>query len=86
MALSLERGMGTYGCVGLHSGFSHNGRKRMLRVWVTVKIAIALGLGLALSQAGWAQDPLNDVHIKPPPPETTAPAPGAAAAVCPPGP
>lgn len=73
MALSLERGMGTHGCVGLRSGFSHNGRKRMLRVWVTVKIAIALGLWLALSQVGWAQDPLNDVHIKPPPPEATAP-------------
>ncbi len=72
MALSLERGMGTHGCVGLRSGFSHNGRKRMLRVWVTVKIAIALGLWLALSQVGWAQDPLNDVHIKPPPPEATA--------------
>jgi len=74
MALSLERGMGTHGYVGPRSGFSHNGRKRMLRVWVTVKIAIALGLGLALSQVGWAQDPLNDVHIKPPPPEATAPA------------
>ena len=73
MALSIERGMGIHGYVGLRSGFSHNGRKRMLRVWVTVKIAIALGLGLALSQAGWAQDPLNDVHIKPPPPETAAP-------------
>ena len=72
MALSLERGIGTHGCVGLRSGFSHNGRKRMLRVWVTVKIAIALGLWLALSQVGWAQDPLNDVHIKPPPPEATA--------------
>jgi Ca-activated chloride channel family protein len=45
----------------------------MLRVWVTVKIAIALGLWLSLSQLGWAQDPLNDVHIKPPPPETAAP-------------
>jgi Ca-activated chloride channel family protein len=74
MALSLERGMGTHGCVGPRSGFSHNGRKRMLRVWVTVKIAIALGLWLALSQVGWAQDPLNDVHIKPPPPEAAAPA------------
>jgi Ca-activated chloride channel family protein len=73
MALSIERGMGTHGYVGLRSGFSHNGRKRMLRVWVTVKIAIALGLWLSLSQLGWAQDPLNDVHIKPPPPETAAP-------------
>ncbi len=42
-------------------------------MWVTVKIAIALGVWLALSQASWAQDPLNDVHIKPPPPEATAP-------------
>jgi Ca-activated chloride channel homolog len=74
MALSIERGMGTDGYVGLRSGFSQNGRKRMLRVWVTVKIAIALGFGLALSQLAWAQDPLNDVHIKPPPPEATAPA------------
>jgi Ca-activated chloride channel family protein len=45
----------------------------MLRVWVTVKIAIALGLWLALSQVSWAQDPLNDVHVQPPPPEATAP-------------
>jgi Ca-activated chloride channel homolog len=74
MALSIERGMGTDGYVGLRSGFSHNGRNRMFRVWVTVKIAIALGFWLALSQLAWAQDPLNDVHIKPPPPETTAPA------------
>jgi Ca-activated chloride channel family protein len=73
MALSIERGIGTYGSVGLCSGCSHNGRKRMLRVWVTVKIAIALGFWIALSQVGWAQDPLNDVHIKPPPPEATAP-------------
>jgi Ca-activated chloride channel family protein len=73
MALSIERGMGTHGCVGLRSGFSHNSRKRMLRVWVTVKIAIALGLWLALSQVSWAQDPLNDVHVQPPPPEATAP-------------
>jgi Ca-activated chloride channel homolog len=73
MALSIERGMGSYGCVGFCSGCSHNGRKRMLRVWVTVKIAIALGLWIALSQVGWAQDPLNDVHVKPPPPEATAP-------------
>ncbi len=36
---------------------------------MTVKAAIALGLsGLGLSQACWAQDPLNDVHVQPPPP------------------
>jgi Ca-activated chloride channel homolog len=75
MALSIERGMGTQGWVGLRSGFSHNDRKRMLRVWVTVKIPIALVLWLALAQLSWAQDPLNDVHIQPPAPEATAPPP-----------
>jgi Ca-activated chloride channel family protein len=41
--------------------------------WMTVKTAVALGLWLALSQGCWAQDPLNDVHVQPPPPAPTAP-------------
>ena len=36
--------------------------------WMTVKAAIALGLSLGLSQVCLAQDPLNDVHVQPPPP------------------
>ena len=39
-----------------------------LGAWMTVKTAIALGLWLGLSQICWAQDPLNDVHVQPPPP------------------
>ena len=44
-----------------------------LGTWVTVKTAIALGLWLALSPFCWAQDPLNDVHVNPPPPAPVAP-------------
>jgi Ca-activated chloride channel homolog len=40
---------------------------------MTVKAATALVLWLALSQVSWAQDPLNDVHVQPPPPAPTAP-------------
>jgi Ca-activated chloride channel homolog len=44
-----------------------------LGAWTTVKTALALGLWLALSQMCWAQDPLNDVHVQPPPPAPTVP-------------
>jgi Ca-activated chloride channel homolog len=44
-----------------------------LGAWTTVKTALALGLWLVLSQMCWAQDPLNDVHVQPPPPAPTAP-------------
>ena len=44
-----------------------------LGAWTTVKTAMALGLCLVLSQMCWAQDPLNDVHVQPPPPAPTAP-------------
>ena len=40
---------------------------------MTVKTVVALGLWLAVSQVCWAQDPLNDVHVEPPPPAPTAP-------------
>jgi Ca-activated chloride channel family protein len=50
-----------------------------LGAWATVKTAIALGLWLALSQFCWAQDPLNDVHVNPPPPAPVAPIDPAAA-------
>jgi Ca-activated chloride channel family protein len=73
MALCGERGMGINGCVGPTPGFSRNGHQGRLAGWMTVKIAITLGLCLALSQACWAQDPLNDVHINPPPPAPVAP-------------
>src|SRR5271156_6704547 len=58
MALTIERRMGT-----------------RLGKWMTVKAAMALGLlfGLSLSQLCLAQDPLNDVHVQPPPPAPTAP-------------
>jgi Ca-activated chloride channel family protein len=58
MALSIERGMGT-----------------RLGGGMMVKAAIALGLflGLGLSQVCLAQDPLNDVHVQPPPPAPPAP-------------
>lgn len=43
-----------------------------------MRAAIVLGMGLVLSQAGLAQDPLNDVHINPPAPAAAPPAaPGA---------
>jgi Ca-activated chloride channel family protein len=44
-----------------------------LGAWTTVKTALAMGLWLVLSQMCWAQDPLNDVHVQPPPPAPTAP-------------
>jgi Ca-activated chloride channel family protein len=44
-----------------------------LGAWRTVKTALALGLWLAVSQVCWAQDPLNDVHVQPPPPAPTVP-------------
>jgi Ca-activated chloride channel homolog len=44
-----------------------------LGAWTTVKTALTLGLWLVLSQMCWAQDPLNDVHVQPPPPAPTAP-------------
>jgi len=58
MALTNERRMGT-----------------RLGGWMTKKAAIALGLflGLGLSQVCRAQDPLNDVHVQPPPPAPAAP-------------
>jgi Ca-activated chloride channel family protein len=40
---------------------------------MTVKIAIVAALWLTLSGVSWAQDPLNDVHVNPPPPAPTAP-------------
>jgi Ca-activated chloride channel homolog len=58
MALSIERRLGT-----------------RLGGWTMVKAAIALGLlfGLVPSPLCWAQDPLNDVHVQPPPPAPPAP-------------
>jgi Ca-activated chloride channel family protein len=53
-----------------------NNERRMglkLGAWMTVKAAMALGLCLVLSQVCWAQDPLNDVHVQPPPPAPVAP-------------
>jgi Ca-activated chloride channel homolog len=78
MALCGERGMGINGCAGPIRGFSHSGRiKGRLCAWMTFKFAIVLTLWLTLSGAGWAQassnDPLNDVHVNPPPPAPTAP-------------
>jgi Ca-activated chloride channel homolog len=74
MALSSERRVGINGCAGPIRGFSRSGRSQgRLCVWMRVKIAIVLTFGLALSQASWAQDPLNEPHINPPPPAPTAP-------------
>ena len=73
MALSIERRMGIHGCAGPRYGFSRNGHQGRLGAEMTVKAAIALLLWLALSQTSWAQDPLNDVHVQPPPPAPTAP-------------
>jgi len=74
MALSIEREMGIHGCVDPGSGFLPRRGKASLRTWATTRTAIVLGIGLVLSQAGWAQDPLNDVHINPPAPAPAAPA------------
>ncbi len=73
MALCGEREMGRNGCAGPTSGFSRNGHQEKLRAWMTVKIAVTLGLCLVLAQTCRAQDPLNDVHINPPPPAPVAP-------------
>jgi Ca-activated chloride channel family protein len=73
MALSNERGTGIHGCAGPTLGFSRNGHQGRLCAWMTAKIALTIGLWLVLSQAGWAQDPLNDVHVNPPPPAPVAP-------------
>jgi Ca-activated chloride channel family protein len=73
MALSSERETGIHGCAGPRHGFSRNGHQGRLCAWMTAKIAITIGLWLALSQAGWAQDPLNDVHVNPPPAAPVAP-------------
>ena len=74
MALSIEREMGIHGCAGPGSRFLPRSGKASLRTWAALRTAIVLGIGLVLSQAGWAQDPLNDVHINPPPPAPAAPA------------
>jgi Ca-activated chloride channel homolog len=58
MALTIERGMGTK----LGGG-----------MMVKAAISLVLFLGLGLSQVCLAQDPLNDVHVQPPPPAPTAP-------------
>ncbi len=74
MALSGERRMGISGCAGPIRGFSHSGRiQGRLCAWMTVNLAILLTLWLALSGVSWAQDPLNDVHVNPPPPAPIAP-------------
>jgi Ca-activated chloride channel homolog len=53
------------------------GRRMGMRLGggMTVKAAVALGLylGLGLSQVCLGQDPLNDVHVQPPPPAPAAP-------------
>jgi Ca-activated chloride channel family protein len=81
MALTIERVRGINGSSGPNSGSSPYGHKGRLRAWMTRETAIGrwlwLGLWLALwlaaCPAGWAQDPLNDVHVQPPPPAPVAP-------------
>jgi Ca-activated chloride channel homolog len=74
MALSSERRMGINGCAGPIRGFSYSVRTRgRLCAWMTVKLAILLTFWLTLSGVSRAQDPLNDVHVNPPPPAPTAP-------------
>ena len=74
MALSGERRMGIHGCAGPIRGFSRSGRTQgRLCAWMTVNLAILLAFWLTLSGVSWAQDPLNDVHVNPPPPAPTAP-------------
>jgi Ca-activated chloride channel homolog len=74
MALSSERRMGINGSAGPIRGFSHGSRTPgRLCLWMTLRITIALTLLITLCQVSWAQDPLNDVHINPPPPAPIAP-------------
>jgi Ca-activated chloride channel homolog len=77
MALSTERRMEINGCAGSVPGSLRNGRKGRPRACMTGKIAIGrsllLGFGLTLGHLSWAQDPLNDVHVQPPPPAPVAP-------------
>jgi Ca-activated chloride channel homolog len=58
MALCIERGLGTRLGGGLI---------------VKAAMTLSLFLGLGLSQVCLAQDPLNDVHVQPPPPAPAAP-------------
>ncbi len=81
MALSSERVRVINESTGPNFGVSPYGRQGRLRAWMTGEIAIGrclwLGLWLTLwlapCRAGWAQDPLNDVHVQPPPPAPVAP-------------
>ncbi len=74
MALSGERRMGITGCAGPIRGFLHSVRTQGRRcAWMTVKLAILLTFWLMLSGVSRAQDPLNDVHVTPPPPAPIAP-------------
>jgi Ca-activated chloride channel homolog len=74
MALSIGRVTGFHGCVGIMLGLARSGcSKERLRAWMTANVLISFVFWLALSPAGWAQDPLNDVHVQPPPPPPAAP-------------
>ena len=73
MALSAERGAGNIGCAGPIRGFSGNGHHGRLCASMLAKTLIAAGLWLAIVPAGWAQDPLNDIHVNPPAAPPVAP-------------
>jgi Ca-activated chloride channel homolog len=81
MALCFERGLGINGCAVALRGLSRSGYHRSQRgrqcPGMTVKLPIGrcllLGILLTLTRGSWAQDPLNDVHVQPPPPAPVAP-------------
>jgi Ca-activated chloride channel family protein len=74
MALPVGRVTGIHGCGRVISGFFHNGwSEGRLCTWMTARILISLVIWLTLCPAGWAQDPLNDVHVQPPAPPPPAP-------------
>ncbi len=81
MALSIERGMEINGLPGSAPWSSQNGRKSGLCALMSGKTAVGpfslagslFALWLICAPLSRAQDPLNDVHVQPPPPAPVAP-------------
>ena len=81
MALPIERRLEINGWAGSVPGSSQNGRNRGLCALMRRKTAIGpsfllgflFAIWLTCAPLSWAQDPLNDVHVQPPPPAQAAP-------------
>jgi Ca-activated chloride channel homolog len=81
MALPIERRLEINGWAGSVPGSSQNGRNCGLCALMCRKTAIGpsflfgflFAICLTCAPVTWAQDPLNDVHVQPPPPAPAAP-------------